>query len=34
MDYWNDELRNAVRAMLPEVEGKPCVNVGGPDGGV
>jgi hypothetical protein len=34
MDYWNAELRTRVRAMIPEVEGKPCVNVGGYDGGV
>ena len=34
MDYWNEDLREAVRAMIPEVEGKPCVNVDGNDGGV
>ncbi len=34
MDYWNDDLRSAVRAMIPEVEGKPCVNFGEYDGGV
>ena len=34
MDYWDPSLRESVRAMLPEVEGKPCVNVGGYDGGV
>ena len=34
MDYWNEDLRKAVRAIIPEVEGNPCVNVGGPDGGV
>ena len=27
MDYWNEDLRKAVRAMISEVEGKPCVNV-------
>ena len=34
MDYWDEELRKAVHAMIPEVEGKPCVNVGEYDGGV
>jgi hypothetical protein len=34
MDYWNADLRESVRAMIREVEGKPCVNVGGYDGGV
>jgi hypothetical protein len=34
VDYWNEDLRKAVRAMIPEVERKPCVNVGGYDGGV
>lgn len=34
MDYWNPNLRESVRAMIPEVEGRPCVNVGGYDGGV
>jgi hypothetical protein len=34
MDYWNAELRESVRAMIPEAEGKTCVNVGGYDGGV
>ena len=34
MDYWDEGLRKAVHAMIPEVEGKPCVNVGGPDGGM
>lgn len=29
MDYWNENLRKAVRAMIHDVEGKPCVNVGG-----
>ena len=24
VDYWNEDLRKAVRAMIPEVEGKPC----------
>ena len=28
MDFWDAELREAVQAMIPEVEGKPCVNVG------
>lgn len=32
MDYWDPNLRESVRAMIPEVEGKPCVNVGGYDG--
>jgi len=34
MDYWDPKLRESVRAMIPEAEGKPCVNVGGYDGGV
>jgi hypothetical protein len=34
VDFWNADLRESVRAMIPEVEGKPCVNVGGYDGGV
>jgi hypothetical protein len=34
MDYWNPTLRAAVHAMIPEVEGKPGVNVGEYDGGV
>jgi hypothetical protein len=34
MDCWDPELREADRAMIREVEGKPCVNFGGCDGGV
>jgi hypothetical protein len=34
VDFWDPDLREAVRAVIPEVEGKPCVNVGGFDGGV
>jgi hypothetical protein len=34
MDYWDPHLRALVWAMIPEVEGKPCVNVGGCDGGI
>jgi hypothetical protein len=34
MDAWDDGLRQAVRALIPEVEGKPAVNVGESDGGV
>ena len=34
MDYWDPKLRESVRAMIPVVEEKPCVNVGGRDGGV
>src|SRR5262245_34482933 len=34
MDYWNEDLRRAVRALIPRVEGRPCVNVGRSDGGV
>lgn len=34
MDYWNADLRESVRAMIPEVEGRPCVNVGGYEGGI
>jgi hypothetical protein len=32
MDYWDPKVRESVQAMIPEVEGKPCVNVGGHDG--
>ena len=34
MDFWEPEIREAVEAMIAEVEGKPCVNVGTYDGGV
>src|SRR5215475_11889874 len=34
MDYWDTGLRKAIEAMIPEVEGKPCVICGGYDGGV
>ena len=34
VDFWNKDLRDSVHAMIPVVEGKPCVNVGGYDGGV
>ena len=34
MNYWDHKLRESVQAMIPEVEGKPCVNVGGYDKGV
>src|SRR5262245_3931651 len=34
MDFWDADLRAAVRAMIAEVEGKPCVHVGGDDGAV
>ena len=34
MVCWDPERREAVRAMIAEVEGKPCVNVDGHDGGV
>jgi len=34
VDYWNADLRESVQAMIPEVERKPCVNVGGYDGGI
>lgn len=34
MDYWDKKLRKAVRALIPDVEGKPCVNFGDYDGGV
>ena len=34
MDFWDGEVREAVQALIPEVEGKPCVNVGTYDGGV
>jgi hypothetical protein len=34
MDFWDEGLRKAVQALIPEVEGKPCVNIGEYDGGV
>jgi hypothetical protein len=34
MVCWDPERREAVRAMITEVDGKPCVNLGGHDGGV
>ena len=34
MDYWDPHLRESVRVLIPEVEGKPCVNVGAHDRGV
>ena len=34
MVCWDPERREAVRAMIAEVEGKPCVNLGDYDGGV
>jgi hypothetical protein len=34
VDFRDVELREAVRAMIREVEGKPCVNVGGQESGV
>jgi hypothetical protein len=34
MDCRDPGLREAVRAMIAEVEGKPCVNLDGHDGGV
>lgn len=34
MDDWDAGLRNAVNAMIPEVEGKTIVNTGFYDGGV
>jgi hypothetical protein len=34
MDKLDADPRAAVRAMIPQVEGKPCVNVGGLLGGV
>lgn len=34
MDYWDNGLRKAVQALIPEIEGKRCVNVGEYDGGV
>ncbi len=34
MDFWDEGLRKAVRALIPEVEGKPAVNIGEYDGGV
>ena len=34
MDFSEKEIREAVQAMIPEVEGKPCVNFGEYDGGV
>ncbi len=34
MDDWDAEPREAVQTLIPEVEGRPCVNVGDHDGGV
>ena len=34
MDFWDAEEREAVQALIPPVEGKPCVNDGTYDGGV
>ena len=34
MVCWDPERREAVRAMIAEVEGNPCVNLGGHDEGV
>ncbi len=34
MDFSESEIREAVQAMIPEVEGKPCVNFGDYEGGV
>ena len=34
MDFWDANLRASVQAMIPDVEGKPCVNTGEYDGGV
>jgi hypothetical protein len=34
MDFWDPDLRASVRAMIPNVEGKPGVNVDGNDGKV
>lgn len=34
MDFWDAASRETVREMIPEVEGKPCVDVGGYEGGV
>src|SRR5689334_16669638 len=33
-DDWDPDLREAVRAVLPAMEGKPCVNVSPYEGGV
>jgi hypothetical protein len=34
VDFWDEGVRQAVRALIPEVEGKPVVNTGNYDGGV
>jgi hypothetical protein len=34
VDFWDDGVRKAVRALIPEVEGKPVVHTGSYDGGV
>jgi hypothetical protein len=34
VDFWDEGLRKAVRALIPEVEGKPGVSIGEYDGGV
>lgn len=34
MDFCDGEVSEAVRELIPQVEGKPCVKVGTYDGGV
>jgi hypothetical protein len=34
MDFWDAGLRAAVQTLIPEVEGKPCVNIWDDDGDV
>ena len=34
MDFWKPEKREAVQALIQEIEGKPCVNAGTYDGEV
>ena len=34
MDAWDDGLRRAVHALIPQVEGRPVVNIGAQEGGV
>ena len=34
MDFWDENLRAKVHALIPQLEGKPCLNVDGHNGRV
>lgn len=34
VDYWDDDLRQTIQALIPQIEGMPCVNTGDNDGQV